>query len=107
MRMGPKSPRPDDPAVSAGAGGPGDPVTLSADVKAFITNHQPYGQLTGDADEPTWLPCPRATRPPTTSCPRYRDRLPTLDHVPVRRDVRAVGSLREAAEDLAILATLN
>jgi hypothetical protein len=39
-------------------------VTLSADVKAFITDHQPHGELTGDADEPTptgyrlWITCP-------------------------------------------------
>jgi len=39
-------------------------VTISADVKTFVTGHQPHGQLTGDADEPTptgyrlWLSCP-------------------------------------------------
>jgi hypothetical protein len=39
-------------------------VTLSADVKAFTTDHQPHGELTGDADEPTptgyrlWITCP-------------------------------------------------
>ena len=39
-------------------------MTISADLKAFVTNHQPHGQLTGDADEPTptgyrlWISCP-------------------------------------------------
>jgi hypothetical protein len=26
---------------------------VSADLKAFVSDHQPHGQLTGDADEPT------------------------------------------------------
>ena len=39
-------------------------MTLSEDVKAFITDHEPHGQPTGDADEPTangyrlWITCP-------------------------------------------------
>jgi hypothetical protein len=39
-------------------------VTVSADVEAFVIDHQPHGQLTGDADEPTptgyrlWISCP-------------------------------------------------
>jgi hypothetical protein len=39
-------------------------MSLTADVKAFITDHQPHGQPTGDADEPTshgyrlWITCP-------------------------------------------------
>ena len=39
-------------------------MTLSADLKALVNDHQPHGQLTGDADEPTptgyrvWISCP-------------------------------------------------
>ena len=38
-------------------------MTISADLKTFVTYHQPHGQLTGDADEPTptgyrlWISC--------------------------------------------------
>jgi hypothetical protein len=39
-------------------------MSLTADVKAFITDHHAHGELTGDADEPTshgyrlWITCP-------------------------------------------------
>ena len=43
-------------------------MTLSADVKAFITDHQVHGRLIGDADDVThagyrfWITCPCGTR---------------------------------------------
>lgn len=37
------------PAVATAAGGSADPVTLSADVQAFVLDHRPHGTLTGDA----------------------------------------------------------
>jgi hypothetical protein len=43
-------------------------VTLSADVKAFITDHESHGELTGDASDVTprgyrlWLTCPCGSR---------------------------------------------
>jgi hypothetical protein len=64
-------------------------VTLSTDVKAFITDHQPHGELTGDADEPPptgyrlWITCP---------CGVKFERWVFPD---------------DAAEDLAFLARLN
>jgi hypothetical protein len=64
-------------------------MTASADVQPFVADHRPHGTLTGDADEPTshgyrlWITC---------SCGVTFERWITP---------------REAAEDLAILATLN